>query len=178
MPEISWFPVLTLLLGFATKTLTDWLEHRRNTSREREAREAVRRDQLFERRTTFQRQTLLDLQEAAMQATRFTSMIHQHDKRAYRSTGERNKERLPDDVDEGSRLAHARTGMLGARVRDDSIRELIEKLQTHYQEVVLSKTREDSDSAMNETLLVFYQLNQRTGEVFRKLDDADQIDFP
>jgi hypothetical protein len=79
MPEIttsSWFPVLTLLLGYATKSLTDWLEHRRNTRREREAREAVRRDQRFERRTSFQRQTLLDLQEASMQLARSVGAIH------------------------------------------------------------------------------------------------------
>jgi hypothetical protein len=59
----SWFPVLTLLLGFVTASISDWLRDRRAGLREREARETGRREQLFQRRTTFQRQTLLELQE-------------------------------------------------------------------------------------------------------------------
>ena|ERR1700730_2414078 len=89
MPDITtsiWFPVLTLLLGYATKSLSEWLEYRRTTRREREAREAVRRDQLFERRTTFQRQTLLDLQETSVQLLRSVVRITVIDKSAYHST--------------------------------------------------------------------------------------------
>jgi hypothetical protein len=133
MPDVitsSWFPVLTLLLGFATKSLSDWLENRRNTRRERAAREAVRREQLFERRTSFQRQTLLEIQEASMQLVRSVGAIHHEDKMAYRSTGEWGKQRVGDDLSEANRLAQARTGMLAARVRDDTIRELIGKLKT------------------------------------------------
>ena len=141
MPDIttsSWFPVVTLLLGYAAKSLDEWLGYRRNARREREAREAVRRDQVFERRTSFQRQTLLDLQEAAMQLARSVGAINHEDKLAYNSTGEWSKQQLPDDLSEGNRLAQARTGMLGARVRDDSIRELLAKLKTHSQETISS----------------------------------------
>jgi hypothetical protein len=180
MPEIttsSWFPVLTLLLGYATKSLTDWLEHRRNTRREREAREAVRRDQLFERRTSFQRQTLLDLQEASMQLARSVGAIHHQDKMAYRSTGKWSKQLLGDELSEGNRLAQARTGLLGARVRDDTIRELIDKLKTYSAEVINSPTPEDSERAESSMTVVFDELNQRIGEVLRKLDDAEQMEL-
>src|ERR1700745_2000812 len=121
MPNIttsSWFPVLTLLIGFATKSLMDWLQHRHTAKREREAREAVRRDQLFERRTSFQRETLLALQEASMQLARSVGAIHHQDEMAYRSSGKWSKQLLSDELDEGNRLAQARTGMVGARGRD------------------------------------------------------------
>src|SRR5687768_4612193 len=73
MSPNEWFPVFTLLLGYGTKAFSDWFQHRRAREREREARDAARRDQLFERRTSFQRQTLLDLQEAIMRLTRTTA---------------------------------------------------------------------------------------------------------
>jgi hypothetical protein len=181
MPDIttsSWFPVVTLLLGYAAKSLDEWLGYRRNARREREAREAVRRDQVFERRTSFQRQTLLDLQEAAMQLARSVGAINHQDKLAYNSTGEWSKQQLPDDLSEGNRLAQARTGMLGARVRDDSIRELLAKLKTHSQETISSPSREDSERALKSMALAHDELNQHIGEVLRKLDDEQDGDRP
>jgi hypothetical protein len=175
MPDITtsiWFPVLTLLLGYATKSLSEWLEYRRTTRREREAREAVRRDQLFERRTTFQRQTLLDLQETSVQLLRSVVRITVIDKSAYHSTGEWSKQ-LPDGLGEDNRLAQARIGMLGARVRDDAIRELLAKLKTHSVQAILSSTPDDTERVMSSMGLVYDELNQRIGEVLRKLDDAE-----
>jgi hypothetical protein len=174
MPDITtsnWFPILTLLLGYATKSLSDWLEYRRNTRREREAREAVRRDKLFEQRTDFQRQTLLDLQEACMQLARSVGAIHHQDEMAFRSTKKWCKQLLSDDLDEGNRLAQARTGMLGARVRDETIRELIDKFKTYSAEAIDSPTPNDSERAVISMTVVFAELNQRIGEVLRKLDD-------
>ena len=84
---VGWFPVLTLLLGYAVKAASDWLQHRRTSERERQAREAARQDQLFERRTTFQRQTLLDLQEAVMRLARSSGAMHHQDVMAFRKTG-------------------------------------------------------------------------------------------
>src|SRR4051812_23220205 len=56
--------IVPLVIGYAMKSMTDVFEHKRTTRREREAREAARRAQQLERRTTFQRETLLSLQEA------------------------------------------------------------------------------------------------------------------
>ena len=181
MPEIttsSWFPVVTLLLGYATKSLSDWLEHRRNTRREREAREAARRDKLYEQRISFQRQTLLDLQEASAQLARSVGAVTHQDRMAYRSTGKWRKALLSDELNEGNRLAQARTGMLGPRVRDDATRQLVDKLKTRSAEAVNSPTPQDCERADIDVTLIYTELNQRIGEVLRKLDDAEQVDFP
>jgi hypothetical protein len=181
MPDVtasSWFPVLTLLIGFATKSLTDWFEHRHHTRRDREAREAVRRDQLFERRTSFQRQTLLDLQEACAQLVRTAGAIQHQDYVAYRSTGKWTMQQVPDDLAEGNRLAQARTGMLIARVRDDTVRELTDKLKTHAGEVIRSQTHKDSQRAEIDMLEIYTRLNERIGQVLRTLDDVEQEHFP
>jgi hypothetical protein len=173
MPDISstsWFPVLTLLIGYGTKSLTDWFQHRRAVQREREAREATRQDQLFERRATFQRETLLALQEAAMKLGRATGAIHHKDIMALRTTGK--QQLLPADLDEDYRVAQARTSMLASRVRDNAVRELVEQFRKFSTESTLVKTQEDN-RALTAMMQIHDQLNQRIGELLRTLDDAD-----
>lgn len=113
-----------------------------------------------------------------MQLARSVGAINHQDKLAYNSTGEWSKQQLPDDLSEGNRLAQARTGMLGARVRDDSIRELLAKLKTHSQETISSPSREDSERALKSMALAHDELNQHIGEVLRKLDDEQDGDRP
>ena len=52
------------------------------------ARGAARWDQILERRNAFQRQTLLDLQEALMKLGRTCGQMHHQDVMTYRQTGE------------------------------------------------------------------------------------------
>src|SRR6266581_6335804 len=139
---VGWFPVLTLLLGYAVKAASDWLQHRRTSERERQAREAARLDQLFERRTTFQRQTLLDLQDAVMLLGRTSGAIHHQDVMAFRKTGKWQKQLLDEGLDESARLAGARTSMLAVRVRDQSVRELVAVVKHHGVKASLSASEE------------------------------------
>jgi hypothetical protein len=83
----GWFPALTLLVGFGVKSVSDWFQDRRALRREREARTEARRDQLRERRSDFQRQTLLDLQEAASDLIRACGAIYVQNVAAFRQTG-------------------------------------------------------------------------------------------
>jgi DNA-binding HxlR family transcriptional regulator len=97
---------------------------------------------------------------------------------AYRSTGKWGKQLLSDELDEGARLAQARTGMLAARVRDDTTRELTDKLKNRASDAIVARTPEDSERAEIDVTLIYTELNQRIGEVLRKLDDAEQVDLP
>jgi hypothetical protein len=170
----TWLPtIITFLLGFGTKWLTDWAQHRRIVERDREAREATRREQLFERRATFQRETLLALQQAAAELGRATGRIGHLDTMAIRATG--RTQRLPDDLDEGYRLAQVRTSMLTVRVRDAAIRELAEQLRQLSVDSIDAKTEDDRDRIMNAAMQANIQLNERIGEVLRTLDDAESI---
>ena len=168
---VGWFPVFTLLLGYAVKAATDWLQHRRTSERERQAREAARRDQLFERQTTFQRQTLLDLQEAIMQLVRCAGAMHHQDVMAFRETGEWRKQLFEEELNENARLATARTSMLAVRVRDASVRDLVAVVRSHSVNAGLSASQAEGDRELYAMATEFERLNQRIGEVLRKLDD-------
>src|SRR5262245_46466607 len=125
----GWFPVFTLLLGYALKALPDWLPHRRNKERQRESRETELGGHFLERRTSFQHQNVLDLQEAVNQLMHTTSVINLQDSAAFRETGQWHKQALGDELTENHRLASARATMLAVRVRDDSVRNLVAAVQ-------------------------------------------------
>jgi len=69
---VVWFPVVTLILGFAIGFISDWIKNRRESDREREARREARRERLSDQRRNFQRETLLALQEAVQDLARAT----------------------------------------------------------------------------------------------------------
>lgn len=124
-----WFPIVTLILGYLLKSVSESVQHRRTLGREREGREAERRDKAFERRVTFQRATLLELQEAIMDLMRTTAAMHHRDIMALKQTGQWQKQLYGEELSEANRLAMARTSMLTVRVRDAKVRELIATLK-------------------------------------------------
>jgi hypothetical protein len=170
----SWFPILTMVVGFGMSSLSEWLWHRRATQRERDARDAARRDQLFQQRSAFQRETMFELQEAIMQLARATGAIHHQDEMSYRNSQKWQKQLLPNELDEGYRYAQVRTSMLAARIRDDAVRKLVAELRHHSVEITMSATREASDCAMMGMVHMHDELNERIGALLRTLDDADQ----
>lgn len=167
----GWFPVVTLVSGYLLKVLSDWLTHRRTREREREAREALRHDQLEERRTTFQRQNLLDLQEAVNDLARAAGAANVQDNRAYRQTGQWQKQLLGEELSENFRLAARRTSILNSRVRDDLVRELVQRFKDVSTGASFSPSKEAADSALNTMASVFEELNDRIGMLLRRMDD-------
>src|SRR5260370_33013473 len=141
------FLIVTLLLGYILSSISESVRHRRALEREREAREAERRDKAFERRVTFQRATLLDLQDAIMDLMRTSGAMHHKDIMALKQTGEWQKHLYGDELSEANRLAMARTSMLTVRVRDTKVRELIARLKDYSWKTWRSKTPDDSDVA-------------------------------
>ncbi len=177
MPEITtttWFPVLTLLIGYGTKALSDWLQNKRSVAREREAREAARHDQRVARRITFQRETLLELQEVSMQLARMTGKANHIDEMYYREHGSLKKTLLPDDLDEGYRAAQARVLMLAVRVRDNEVRRLADLLKDLSARSVFTALRDDADRDMTRMASVHDQLHKRIGVLLREIDSSDE----
>jgi len=172
---VGWFPVFTLLLGYAVKAAADWLQHRRTSEREREARNAAREDHLFERRTAFQRQTLLDLQDAMMDLVRTTGEMHHHDVVSFRQTGKWQKQLFSEDLAEANRLANARTSMLAVRVRDETVRNLVTEVKNHSTKAAMCASLEEGDRALGAMGIEFDSLNRRIGEVLCDLDDEPSM---
>ena len=142
----GWFPVITLILGFITKSMSDWFGHFLSRSRERESRNDDKQEKRTERRIDFQRQTLLDLQETAMFLARNTGEAQHIDLMVYKKTGAWQKELLPDDLDENFRSNIAKVNMLRVRVLDSNIRTLADNFRKTCTATILAHDKNSSDS--------------------------------
>jgi hypothetical protein len=174
MPNLAGLlPVSYVLLGYGIKYLDGWLQHDRTLKRERETRRALRQDVIAERRTQFQRQTLLDLQPALLDLARQAGKMHLHDFRDYRTTGVFHSQAYPDDVNEGFRAATALTSMLAVRVNDDNVRVLISAFKSAASDIGGAESPDDSDSDIHTMSELFVHLQERIGVVLRALDEDD-----
>ena len=70
MPD-GWLPFATLFIGYGVKSFEDWIQHRREMAKDRDTRLATRHDQRVASRITFQRETLLQLQDAIQARARY-----------------------------------------------------------------------------------------------------------
>ncbi|MGD1027123.1 hypothetical protein [Candidatus Binatus soli] len=169
---LNWFlPIATLLLGYIAKSVTDGIDSRRASKREQIVREESRRDHLFERRTDFQRQTLLDLQEATMQLMRATAAINHEDVMAFRKTGKWGMQLVGDELSEAHRLANARVTILRVRVRDQTVRDFVGDVQANGSSLVICRSEQESTRLMGTLFGAFDNLNGRIGELLRHIDD-------
>lgn len=168
-----WFPVVTLLIGFGTKWIADFAQHRWNARREREARLEQRRDLLRQRAADFQRETLLALQDSSAKLVRATGKSHHQDVLAARAGGAWGRQQLVDNVSDEFFQAQVATSTLRVRVRDDQVRNLALAVSDHC----IAATMSTDQRAAERTLLVMSDasiaLNERIGELLRNLDDEE-----
>lgn len=164
--DTAWFPVITLVIGYALNWLTDLFKDLRTDKREEKIRETVRQD----KRSNFQHQTLLELQEAIMDLTRKTSQMHFQDVMRYKHTGKWQKQLFEEELSEGFRLVTAQITMLSVRIRDDSVRQLANDIKRYAINAISSNSQEDSQHAMSKMSDCFEKLNNQVGELLRALE--------
>jgi hypothetical protein len=124
-----------------------------------------------EQRNDFQRQTLVDLQEATMSLMLSTSDLHEFDNLSYIQHGKRMVEPYPKKFTDANERDYPQTAVLGVRVRDDVVRALLSKLKSTLAAVQKAENQSDGIHAMAEASKQFVVLNDRIGEVLRMLDD-------
>jgi hypothetical protein len=166
-----WLPLITAFGGLVSGVILEWLRDKRTYGREREAREAARRDARTQKRNEFQRQTLLDLQDSVMKLMQTTAAAHQSDMTQYGKNGIWQKVRYSDEINKDSQFANAQSAILGVRERNDDVRELLQLLKSETTTVVRAKSREESEKAIQSVGRLFVSLNDQIGRVLRSMDD-------
>jgi hypothetical protein len=176
MPDTSavdWFSFLTLFIGYGAKSFEDWVRNRREMAKDRETRQATRRDQRVANRNTFQRDTLLQLQDAVQKLARATGRANHLDEMAYRKTNEWRKEMLPEDLNEGYFVASTQTALLSSRVRDDGVRQLVENFRDVSTHAILAETPADAHRQLQGLMGISNELHGRIGMLIRTIDHDD-----
>lgn len=173
-PSNSLLPLFSALGRFPTGAVSEYLRDWRTRAREREARESARRLQLFERRSDFQRETLLTLQHSISALTRAVGRMHHLDEMEFRKTGKWGGNLFPEDLDSACHEASVKTLMRLVRVRDDAVREMASKFRTAALQIAFCKSQGAAEQTMREMISVLDPLNERIGSIVRKLDDDEE----
>jgi hypothetical protein len=168
----EWLPAATLAAGvvgtLGGQGLREWL----TSGREREARAAEREVA----RNAFQRDTLLELQDALLELVQSASRIHLHQGNVYGQTERFGRDNLPEDLNEASGLTNARTSRLQQRILDEQVRQELASLKNLCTEITFPNTGIDDavawGNAHNAWLRLPHvnkQLEDRIGTVLRGL---------
>jgi hypothetical protein len=165
-------PIVTLLIGYGTKSLSDWIQYKRSREQERDARDGARQALLFERRIIFQRETLLELQEDCQKLVRATGAMHHQDEMAYRETRQWQRQLFSEELDQAYHEASTRTSMLAVRVRDETVRSLVAELRSCSVNAGMAPNPETANQLIVSMISAHDALGHRIGEVLRNLDEA------
>ena len=151
-------PVITLVIGFFLKLVSDLFTHSRTEKRDIRAR-----------RDEFQRATLLATQEAALKLCRHTIAVGIHhcqmgiDGHSYGTT------ELPSQLDEDVRVCMAELKLLDVRIRASSVRGPLDLLREQAFNAVTAKSIEQSELAENNIITHFESLNDEIRKALREL---------
>lgn len=164
----TWFPVLTLVLGAVLKGLGDVVIEGRKARAEREARAEERKDAAAARWAQFQREALLELQDAAQALARATGRAHHDDTMAYRHTGVWGKNKVSPEANDGALDGHTKLAKFLVRVDDEEVRRLARDLSTACASHAISKSEADAQHVMGQGIELSAQLHERIGELLRR----------
>jgi len=172
-PQV-WFPVITLVLGFALQAFLNVLTDHRASRRERDARRDQRLDAMRSRRREFQRTTLLEAQDVMSQLMRLTVRAYLEDLAAFRKSGSWHKQLLTEDVDEGIRKCQADMARLRARIRSEQVRRLINQVVSLSVDAGLAENETNASFAIGSMANTGNDLNEQIGVLLRTLEDEEE----
>jgi hypothetical protein len=162
---------VTLLAGGALTIIAGWLADRRAWLRDRERRLDERRERFLVRRSDFQRESLLALQDASQRLMRTAGAMHHQDVVEYRTTGKWQRQQFGDDLSNQQLHANTDTMLFTSRIRDDKVRDLADRLRIYVHEIASSPDEATADGRLLVAGNTQQTLIQRIGQLVRELDD-------
>jgi len=113
------------------------------------------------------------LQEVLMQHMRYVVQTHLHDIKSFRATG--GWQPLNEEIDEGVRKARARLTILAERIRDETVRQLIDQYTAACTEVTRARNEAESKNAIEHASNRVIEVQQQVGSALRRLDDDEDL---
>lgn len=163
MESAAWGLIGTAV-GALASIATTWLTAQSTSKREMEK---LREDRL-ERARAFQRQTLLELQDAIYDALRLTVRTYTEDLKAAKDGNPWGKTPLSAEVNEGLMLANRRVSILVERVVDDELRAKVKSLMQASTHITYSRSKDEAEFGMKRSDLETPPVFELIGQLLRK----------
>jgi len=122
-----------------------------------------------ERERAFQRETLLELQDALHDGLRMMARAHLENGVSFKQSGEWGKSLLSEEVNEGIRLANRKVSILIERVANDPLRSELKDIMKASGQVSLAKSQAEAEANFNRAIFAANDVMERLGNVLRSL---------
>ena len=162
MESAIWGLVGTIV-GALASIGTNWISNRTASS----LQAARVHHERLEVASAFQRQTLIDVQEAIHDALRFVYRVYFEDYDAYRMTQQWGNSLLPAALNEELRLAMRKVSILVERIADDPLRSQIKTLMCSTTQVQLASSETNARLRLEKTGADAQQTLEQIGTVLR-----------
>lgn len=169
-----WFPVVTLVAGALLKAIFDLFNENRQEAREKRVRLEKRQETFLMQRIETQRVLLPQLQEALVELMRSSTLLNLEENLNARRVGEWGKEQVSDEIAERSLAAFRQVGLFRVRVHDDALREEVTNLTALCSDAIHTRNHHTAEARLREAGVLFADVNERLGEVYRSLDTQEQ----
>jgi uncharacterized coiled-coil protein SlyX len=164
MESAAWGLIGTVI-GALASIGTTYLTNRNASHLQVEAATATR----LEKHRAFQRETLLELQDAFHDAVRIVAQIQHENTMIFAKTGQWGKGKLPEGLNESLRVANRRVMLLKERVADDSVRVTTKKVMAKANAVVYAASKEESSALLDEVTFEVVDAIEKIGTTLREL---------
>ena len=122
-----------------------------------------------EKARSFQRETLIELQDSVHDLLRASALAYQADLTAFRDSGTWGKNLLGEELNTRVHLAGRRALLLTERVADDGLRDHIDSLRNLLTTVQMSRDSNAAQRAHFESIELGTSVMKRIGTVLRSL---------
>lgn len=163
--ESAIWGLLGALVGAATSVCTTLLANRHSER----LRSAASADERIERARSFQRNTLLELQDAFHDAIRLVCSAHLAQVRAHDAGQDWGQGLLPDEIAEAGRLANRKVMLLVERVQDDAVRSEIKTVMGEANAVPYCRSKSEASAALDRVTFQSTAALETVGKTLRAL---------
>jgi hypothetical protein len=164
---IQWFPVLTLILGFASSALLDlWKDHRSSklkSSEKVEEREYLAR----QRQNEFQFGNLIAAQDSIGKFLRANGEAHFKDEMEYRKSKKWGHLQIGEELSQRLFDENALLNKLSSRLQNEECRNLIGELRTVHDILSLAKSKDVASKYILAMAQIASRLNDIIGQEIR-----------
>lgn len=163
--EAAFWGLIGTIVGALASIGTTWLSGRHSLALQEQATSLDR----VEKARAFQRQNLLELQDALHDALRMVGRVHFEDLASLSKGGEWGRSMLSEEVNEGFRIAQRKVLILIERVADDDLRSHLKKTMQSTGNVILAKNLPESETALNAVSSMAQEALEHIGRILRAL---------
>ena len=154
------------IVGAAASIATTWLTNRSASNLQTAARTA----EIQENKRAFQRETIVELQDAFHNAIRNIMVAHLEDCRANDGGTSWGSNLLPNDLSDQIRLSNRRVMLLVERVHNDELRALIKSVLAEANAITSEcPSRQEAQSRLDNATNLSVKAIEKSGSVLRDL---------